>query len=151
MKIGVRKPSVKRSIKAHTTGKVKRSVKKAVNPLYGKKGMGYINDPQKAVYNKVYNKTTIGVRDVVDDNIKSKHTTTTQSAGGYHYSAKTYKGCGVFLIVIACILAFVGLFVLPVGLLFIGMGILLFCLGKKYTRLSKYINNNQEDNEVDEN
>ena len=33
--------------------------KKTVNPLYSKKGMGYINNPQKAVYNKVYNKTSI--------------------------------------------------------------------------------------------
>ena len=37
MKYGVRKPNVKKSIKARTTGKVKRQVKKAVNPLYGKK------------------------------------------------------------------------------------------------------------------
>ena len=40
MKIGIRKPSLKKSIKARTTGKVKRKVKKAVNPLYGKKGAG---------------------------------------------------------------------------------------------------------------
>ena len=38
MKIGVRKPSLKKAIKASTTGKAKRAVKKAVNPLYGKKG-----------------------------------------------------------------------------------------------------------------
>lgn len=61
MKFGVRKPSIKRSIKARTTGRLKRSVKKSINPLYGKKGMGLINNPKKAVYNKVYNKTTIGV------------------------------------------------------------------------------------------
>ena len=47
MKYGVRKPNVKKSIKARTTGKVKRQVKKAVNPLYGKKGMGIVNDPKK--------------------------------------------------------------------------------------------------------
>lgn len=151
MKFGVRKPSIKRSIKARTTGKIKRSAKRAVNPLYGKKGMGYINDPKKAVYNKAYNKTTIGVGDIVDDNLTPKNTTKTQPAGGYPYSAKTYQGSGVFLIVIACILAFVGLFVLPTGLLFIGLGLLLFWVGRKYIRLSKYINNNQEDNEADEN
>ena len=54
MKYGVRKPNVKKSIKARTTGKVKRQVKKAVNPLYGKKGMGIVNDPKKAAYNAVY-------------------------------------------------------------------------------------------------
>ena len=52
MKMGVRKPNVKSRVKARTTAKVKRSIKKSVNPLYGKKGMGYINDPKKAVYNK---------------------------------------------------------------------------------------------------
>lgn len=61
MKFGVRKPNLKKSIKARTTGKMKRKMKKAVNPVYGKKGMGYIRDPKKAVYNKVYNKTTVGV------------------------------------------------------------------------------------------
>jgi hypothetical protein len=61
MKVGVRKPSIKKSFKARTTGKAKRAVKKAVIPGYGKKGMGMVKDPKKAVYNKVYNKTTIGV------------------------------------------------------------------------------------------
>ncbi|MGN9161866.1 hypothetical protein [Clostridium sulfidigenes] len=64
MKVGMRKPSIKKSIKARTTGKAKRAVKGAVNPLYGKKGMGWVNDPKKAAYNKVYNKTTIGVKDI---------------------------------------------------------------------------------------
>ncbi len=64
MKVGVRKPSIKKSIKARTTGKAKRAVKSAVNPFYGKKGMGWVNDPKKAAYNKVYNKTTVGVKDI---------------------------------------------------------------------------------------
>lgn len=38
MKIGIRKPSIKKAIKAKTVGKAKRAVKKAVNPVYGKKG-----------------------------------------------------------------------------------------------------------------
>lgn len=59
MKIGYRTPSLSKSLKARTTGKLKRQMKKAVNPLYGKKGMGLINNPQKAIYNKVYNKVTI--------------------------------------------------------------------------------------------
>ena len=58
MKIGVRKPSIKKSISARTTGRAKRAVKSAINPLYGKKGMGFINNPKKAVYNKVYHKTS---------------------------------------------------------------------------------------------
>lgn len=58
MKIGFRTPSIKKSFKARTTGRLKRSIKKSVNPLYGKKGMGILH-PKKAIYNKVYKKTTI--------------------------------------------------------------------------------------------
>ncbi|WP_283124147.1 hypothetical protein [Angelakisella massiliensis] len=65
MKFGLRTPSPMRSLKARTTGKMKRSLKRAINPCYGKKGMGLINDPKKAVYNKIYNKTTIGVSDLI--------------------------------------------------------------------------------------
>ena len=49
MKIGIRKPSIK----------------KAVNPLYGKKGAGVVKDPARAVKNKVYKKTTVGVKDIL--------------------------------------------------------------------------------------
>ena len=67
MKVGVRKPSLKKSISARTTGRAKRAVKSSINPAYGKKGMGYINNPKKAVYNKIYNKTTVGVNDIIKD------------------------------------------------------------------------------------
>ena len=63
MKIGIRKPSLKKSFKARTTGKMKRAVKKSVNPLYGKKGMG-IRNPKKAIYNKVYKKTSSSIFDL---------------------------------------------------------------------------------------
>ena len=63
MKVGIRTPSISKSIKARTTGKVKRTVKSSINPVYGKKGMGFINNPEKAVYNKVYNKTTFSIID----------------------------------------------------------------------------------------
>lgn len=58
MKYGYRKPNVKARVKARTTGKVNRSIKRAVNPTYGKKGMGMIKDPKKAMYNRVYSRTT---------------------------------------------------------------------------------------------
>ena len=64
MKFGMRKPSIKRSIKARTTGKIKRKIKSSIDPTYGKKGVGWIKDPKKAAYNKVYNKTTFGLRDL---------------------------------------------------------------------------------------
>lgn len=72
MKFGPRKPSLKRSIKARTTGRLKRSVKKSVNPFYGKKGMGWVNNPKKAAYNKVYNKTTFSAIPKTSRGKKSK-------------------------------------------------------------------------------
>lgn len=65
MKIGLRKPSIKKAVKAKTVSKAKRAVKKAVNPLYGKKGAGLVKDPKRAVKNKVYKKTTVGVKDIL--------------------------------------------------------------------------------------
>ena len=61
MKFGIRKPNIEKSIKARTTEKIKRKVNSTMNPLYEKKGIGYVNDPKKAIYNKVYNKTSISV------------------------------------------------------------------------------------------
>ena len=66
MKYGMRTPNINKRISARTTGKIKRTMNKAVNPLYGKKGMGFINDPSKAVYNKVYNKTTKSIDNIID-------------------------------------------------------------------------------------
>ena len=60
MKFGVRKPSLKKKLRARTTGRAKRRIKKAIDPTYGKKGIGWVKDPKKAAYNKVYNKTSIG-------------------------------------------------------------------------------------------
>jgi len=64
MKFGMRKPSLKRSLKARTTGKAKRTVKKALIPGYGKKGMGWIKNPKKAAYNKIYKKTSFSFFDL---------------------------------------------------------------------------------------
>jgi hypothetical protein len=61
MKFGIRTPSITRSIRARTTGALKRTIKRSVNPLYGKKGTGWIRNPRKALYDKVYNKTSIGL------------------------------------------------------------------------------------------
>lgn len=60
MKFGFRTPSLKKSLSARTTGAFKRSIKKELIPGYGKKGTGWIKNPKKAAYNKVYNKTTTG-------------------------------------------------------------------------------------------
>lgn len=64
MKFGLRKPNIKKSIRARTTGKWKRRLKRKINPFYGKKGMGMIRNPKKSLYNRIYNKVTIGVKDL---------------------------------------------------------------------------------------
>ena len=64
MKIGFRTPSFKKSFKARTTGKLKRKVKKAVNPFYGKKGTGFVKNPVRSVKNSIYHKTTFGLSDL---------------------------------------------------------------------------------------
>lgn len=66
----IRKPSLKKSISARTTGRAKRTVKKAIIPGYGKKGMGWITNPKKAAYNKVYNKTSFSIFDILKDLFK---------------------------------------------------------------------------------
>ena len=60
----MRKPSLKRSIKARTTGRAKRAVKRSLIPGYGKKGAGWIKSPKKAAYNKFYHKTSFGLKDL---------------------------------------------------------------------------------------
>lgn len=144
MKMGIRKPNIKKSIKARTTGKIKRQMKKAVNPMYGKKGMGMVNNPKKAVYNKVYNKTSVGVSDLAHSGSTNSHsrnskgnTTTTT----YKHSPTTYKVAGVIAIVCSIVIILLSLLLLlavpGVGAVFAILGVLLFVLGKSYTKKAK--------------
>lgn len=64
MKFGFRKPSLKRSISARTTGRVNRAIKRALISGYGKRGMGILH-PKKALYNRVYSRTTFGLGDII--------------------------------------------------------------------------------------
>jgi len=82
MKVGVRKPSIKRSIKARTTGKVKRALKSSIDPAYGKKGMGWIKNPKKAAYNSIYRKTTVSVKDLATPKTVSHVNTAAPISGG---------------------------------------------------------------------
>lgn len=64
MKIGVRKPSIKKSVKSRTTGKAKRQIKSTLNPTYGRKGAGLAKNPKKSLENKVYKKTSVSFWDL---------------------------------------------------------------------------------------
>jgi len=59
MKFGIRIPSVRKSISARTS--IKRAVRQN-GPLHMPKGMGIITNPKKAIYNRVYEHTTVDIR-----------------------------------------------------------------------------------------
>lgn len=65
MKFGMRKPSIKRSLKARTTGKLKRRIKRTFIPWYGKKGVGLVKNPRKSIYNRIYRRITFSLGDLL--------------------------------------------------------------------------------------
>lgn len=145
MKYGVRKPNLKKSIKARTTGKVKRQVKKAINPLYGKKGMGIVNNPKKAAYNAMYNRTTVGVSDIAKGLTAANGNPAASSSSNApqkkEYSPNTYSVCGILMIVLGVFLALIGillLFAVPVGgLIAVVVGVASVVIGRKYKKVAK--------------
>lgn len=60
----MRKPSLKKMVKARTTGRAKRVVKKAIIPGYGRKGMGFLKNPKRSIKNSLYKKITFGISDL---------------------------------------------------------------------------------------
>ena len=66
MKVGIRKPSIKKSLSSRTTGRVNRSLKRSVNPMYGKRNINYITNPSRAIKNNLYHKTTVSAKDILD-------------------------------------------------------------------------------------
>ena len=57
MKFGFRIPSIKKRIAARTS--VKRIIRHNLG-FKAPRGLGWITDPKKALYNRVYNKTSRG-------------------------------------------------------------------------------------------
>ena len=57
MKIGFRIPSIKKRIAARTP--IKRVVRHNLG-LKAPRGLGWVTDPKKALYNRVYSRTTRG-------------------------------------------------------------------------------------------
>jgi hypothetical protein len=56
MKFGIRKPSIKRSFAARTS--VKRIVRHNLG-VKAPKGWGWLTNPKRAAYNRVYSRTTV--------------------------------------------------------------------------------------------
>lgn len=72
MKFGFRTPNLKKSFKSRTTGQINRTVKKALNPTYGKKGVGIVKNPKKAFYNKIYNKSTFDTTKAIKNTLENR-------------------------------------------------------------------------------
>lgn len=127
MKIGMRKPSLTRSLKARTTSKWKRQAKKAIIPGYGKKGMGWVKNPKKAMYNKVYHKTTFGLSDLFKsskERAKNNKQPLQYDSSRQHTSNKNKRGSFIFLIV-SLILLFI---VPPLGVLLLLVNFFVFII-----------------------
>lgn len=58
MKFGIRTPSLRKSLAARTS--VKRIVKNSLG-LKAPRGYGWLTNPKKAAYNRIYNRTTISL------------------------------------------------------------------------------------------
>ena len=57
MKIGIRIPSISKRIAARTS--LKRAVQNSLG-LKAPRGWGWLTNPRRAAYNRVYNRTTTG-------------------------------------------------------------------------------------------
>ncbi len=80
MRFGVRKPSISKSFSSRT------SLKKSIG-IRAPKGTGMITNPEKALYNKIYNKSTFS-------------TTSRKSSKTKGYEDSKNEGCLSFLIFI---------------------------------------------------
>ena len=141
MKMGMRKPSLKKSIKARTTGKLKRSIKRSINPLYGKKGVGFIKNPKRSIKNAIYHRTTFGVRDIVESaNVPNRNVNTVPSPE-VHSSG---NGIYIFIIVLCSILALLGLLLTvaepAAGIISIILGALGIVYGVRKIKANNMIN-----------
>lgn len=64
----IRKPSLKKSAAARTSAK--RMVKNSLG-LKAPRGYGWVTDPRKAAYNRVYNRTTVSIPALIAKLVRS--------------------------------------------------------------------------------
>ncbi|MEO8382794.1 MAG: hypothetical protein ABI779_24260 [Acidobacteriota bacterium] len=57
MKFGIRTPSLRKRIAARTS--LKRMVRHSLG-LKAPRGWGWLTDPKRAAYNRIYNRTSVG-------------------------------------------------------------------------------------------
>lgn len=135
-----RKPSLKASFKARTTGRAKRAVKRAIIPGYGKKGTGFIKNPKRSMYNAVYHRTSIDTLKPIKDKKR-----TTQNQGSQQSSSSCLWWIFWIVILILCL-----------ANIHITLGILLVCgvvwllvkLFKKHDKITSSNTVNVDQNDV---
>ncbi len=169
MKMGLRTPNLKKSFKAKTVGKYKRAAKRAINPVYGKKGAGFLKNPKKAIYNNLYQKTTVdglasvkkasSKRSPSTDKINSSKNVVANSKpqdkksttnviikdgkvkiGEKFYSKKSVLKYRLFFLICGWIIIICGCFSLPIGFLPIGLGIFLLICANAYKKIASQCN-----------
>lgn len=91
VKIGIRKPSWKKSIAARKKGKLNRKIKRAIIPGYGQRGVGWAH-PKRKLYNKAYSRTTVSVNDLLKQS--NRKSTSTRRKDSIVKSNGTNFGCG---------------------------------------------------------
>jgi hypothetical protein len=67
VKFGIRKPSVRKSIAARTS--VKRYVRNSLG-LKAPRGYGWLTNPKKVAYNRVYNRTSVSAWSILKTLLK---------------------------------------------------------------------------------
>jgi hypothetical protein len=102
VKIGVRKPSWKKSVAARTKEQFTRSVKRAIIPSYGKRGTGWAH-PRRKLYNKAYGRSTVSVKDLMGGGKTKRRQSASTSMGnsgtGIHLGC-----CGTIFLAILIVL-----------------------------------------------
>jgi hypothetical protein len=112
MKFGLRIPSFKKKLAARVS--VKRFVRHSVG-LKAPRGLGWFTNPKKALYNRVYNRTTFSLGDVFQGAGHASHGSAmiasqgaAYAAGAQHSGGSSSSGCVTVFVVALIITAIVG-------------------------------------------
>ncbi len=124
-----------------------------------KSGMGYINNPKKAIYNKIYNKTSRSIFDDINSksnnsyNINAKNDNNPSCSmyetveknkiriGTSYYTTSSLRGFAVFYIIIGIVLIPLSFFIFPFGIITLIVGIWVLFNAYKYLKLCKESDN----------
>ncbi len=128
----------------------KTGQKGSQSALWQKRNRRY-KQSEKAAYNAVYNRTTVGVSDITKSSTSSNtsHSVRHSPAIKHEYSDRTYNICGILAMVSGIVLALLGLLLaiaVPVGgIIAIVAGIFFFFVGRKYKKIAMEHAENKND------